>query len=59
MARAMSTITIRPKRFRARIIGRRNLGRQSIYKPVDRGFEREIKKRLEYWEKLRKERGQG
>ncbi len=32
------------------------LGRQEVYSPVDRGFEREIKKRLEYWEKLRKER---
>ncbi|MGC2126466.1 MAG: replication-associated recombination protein A, partial [Methylovirgula sp.] len=32
------------------------LGRQRLYEPVDRGFEREIKKRLEYWEKLRKER---
>jgi len=26
------------------------------YQPPDRGFEREIKKRLDYWEKLRKER---
>ncbi len=34
------------------------LGRQKIYEPVDRGFEREIKKRLEYWERLRRERGQ-
>ncbi|TAL80199.1 MAG: replication-associated recombination protein A [Beijerinckiaceae bacterium] len=33
------------------------IGRQSVYEPVDRGFEREIRKRLEYWEKLRKERG--
>jgi putative ATPase len=34
------------------------LGRQVIYAPVDRGFEREIKKRLEYWEKLRRERSE-
>jgi putative ATPase len=27
--------------------------RQSFYRPAERGFEREIKKRLEYWEKLR------
>jgi putative ATPase len=27
--------------------------RQSYYKPVERGFEREIKKRLGYWDKLR------
>ncbi|HKH96064.1 MAG TPA: replication-associated recombination protein A, partial [Beijerinckiaceae bacterium] len=33
------------------------LGRQRFYDPVDRGFEREIKKRLEWWHKLRKERG--
>jgi putative ATPase len=32
------------------------LGRQSFDLPVERGFEREIKKRLEYWEKLRRER---
>jgi putative ATPase len=32
------------------------LGRQAFYEPVERGFEREIKKRLEYWAKLRKER---
>ncbi|MCB1540473.1 MAG: replication-associated recombination protein A [Rhodoblastus sp.] len=33
------------------------LGRQTVYEPVERGFEREIGKRLEYWTKLRKERG--
>ena len=27
--------------------------RRSLYQPVDRGFEREIKKRLDYWAKLR------
>jgi putative ATPase len=32
------------------------LGRQSFYEPVDRGFEREIKKRLDWWERLRRER---
>ncbi|HMN72612.1 MAG TPA: replication-associated recombination protein A [Rhodoblastus sp.] len=35
------------------------LGRQTLYEPVERGFEREIGKRLEYWAKLRKERGGG
>ncbi len=30
--------------------------RQTYYNPADRGFEREISKRLEYWERLRKER---
>jgi putative ATPase len=29
------------------------LPRQSFYRPDDRGFEREIRKRLEYWEKRR------
>ncbi|SCY95615.1 replication-associated recombination protein A [Microvirga guangxiensis] len=32
------------------------LGRQYFYEPVDRGFEREVKKRLDWWEKLRRER---
>ncbi|MDB5581011.1 MAG: family ATPase, partial [Bradyrhizobium sp.] len=32
------------------------LPRQQFYTPVERGFEREIKKRLDYWEKLRNER---
>jgi putative ATPase len=32
------------------------LGRQQFYDPPERGFEREIKKRLEYWAKLRKEK---
>lgn len=32
------------------------LGRQQFYDPPDRGFEREIRKRLEWWEKLRRER---
>ncbi|HUO54642.1 MAG TPA: replication-associated recombination protein A [Rhodoblastus sp.] len=32
------------------------LGRRKIYQPVERGFEREISKRLDYWDKLRKER---
>jgi putative ATPase len=35
------------------------LGRQTLYEPVERGFEREIKKRLEYWTRLREERGDG
>ena len=32
------------------------LGRQRFYDPPERGFEREIRKRLEYWAKLRAER---
>src|ERR1700704_1567269 len=33
------------------------LGRRQFYDPPDRGFEREIRKRLDYWERLRKGRG--
>ena len=33
------------------------MGRQTFYDPPDRGFEREIRKRLDYWAKLRRERG--
>jgi putative ATPase len=32
------------------------LGRKQFYDPPERGFEREIRKRLEYWAKLRRER---
>jgi putative ATPase len=32
------------------------LGRQTFYDPPERGFEREIRKRLEYWARLRRER---
>ncbi len=34
------------------------LGRQQFYDPPERGFEREIRKRLEFWDKLRRERGE-
>jgi putative ATPase len=33
--------------------------REVFYEPVERGFERDIRKRLDYWEKLRIERNQG
>ncbi|MFT4279136.1 MAG: replication-associated recombination protein A [Rhodopseudomonas sp.] len=33
------------------------LGRQTFYDPPDRGFEREIRKRLDYWAKLRAAKG--
>ena len=33
------------------------LGRKQFYDPPERGFEREIRKRLEYWAKLRREKG--
>src|SRR5690606_4265870 len=32
------------------------MGRQIFYDPPERGFEREIRKRLDYWSKLRRER---
>ena len=32
------------------------LPRQQFYRPVERGFEREIAKRLEYWQKLREQK---
>ncbi len=35
------------------------LGRRRFYDPPERGFEREIKKRLDYWARLRKDRGGG
>lgn len=34
------------------------MGRQHYYDPPERGFEREIKKRLDWWAKLRRERGE-
>ena len=32
------------------------MARRQFYRPAERGFEREIKKRLDYWAKLREER---
>ncbi|MCA1244517.1 replication-associated recombination protein A [Stappia stellulata] len=34
-----------------------SMGRQQFYDPPERGFEREIRKRLDYWQRLRRERG--
>jgi putative ATPase len=33
------------------------MARQTFYRPVERGFERDIAKRLAYWAKLREEKG--
>ncbi len=33
------------------------MARRQFYRPVERGFERDIRKRLEYWQKLRDKRG--
>ncbi|MCI5778984.1 MAG: replication-associated recombination protein A [Lentisphaeria bacterium] len=32
------------------------MGRRTFYRPVERGFEREIRRRLEYWDKLRRQK---
>jgi putative ATPase len=32
------------------------MAREHYYAPEERGFEREVRKRLEYWAKLREER---
>jgi len=35
------------------------MARQRFYQPVERGFEREILKRIEYWDRLRAKKGHG
>ncbi len=35
------------------------IGRRKLYEPVERGFEREVRKRLDYWARLRAERERG
>ncbi len=35
------------------------MARQRFYQPVERGFEREILKRIEYWDRLRAKKGPG
>ncbi len=35
------------------------LGRQKLYSPTRRGFERDLSERLAWWERLRRERGEG
>ncbi len=53
-------MTTTPRRLSpARIIFRTPFERQKFYDPPERGFEREIRKRLEYWEKLRKDPQRG
>jgi putative ATPase len=34
------------------------MARQRFYNPVERGFERDIRKRIEYWDRLRAKKGQ-
>jgi putative ATPase len=46
-----------PEAFSGQDYWPEKLGRQKFYDPPERGFERDIRKRLEWWEKLRRERG--
>lgn len=45
-----------PQAFSGQDYFPQEVGRQQFYTPVERGFEREISKRLAYWRKLREER---
>ena len=56
MARATAMTMMSRKLFPGRIIFPAEMGREQYYNPPERGFEREVKKRLDYWAKLRKER---
>ena len=55
-APATHTTTTRRTRSRGRTTFPEALGRQQFYDPPERGFEREIRKRLDYWAKKRAER---
>ncbi len=48
-----------PEAFSGQNYWPEKVGRHTLYEPVERGFEREIRKRLEYWARLREERGEG
>jgi putative ATPase len=45
-----------PEAFSGQNYWPEELGRQTLYRPVDRGFERDLRTRLSYWAKLRKQR---
>ena len=47
-----------PEAFSGQDYWPESLGRRRLYDPPERGFEREIRKRLAFWDKLRKERGE-
>ena len=51
------TLRVKADRRQSLAVFPEALERQKFYDPPERGFEREIRKRLEYWAKLRKERG--
>ena len=46
-----------PEAFSGQNYWPEGLGRKLLYRPTDRGFEEEIRTRLEYWAKLRAKRG--
>src|SRR5262245_54517434 len=48
-----------PDAFSAQDYFPEGLGRRTFYTPPDRAFERETRKRLDYWAKVRRERGGG
>jgi putative ATPase len=48
-----------PEAFSGQSYFPEDMDRRQFYRPVERGFEREVKKRLDYWAKLRAERGGG
>ena len=58
MEKAISTTTNSPMPFPGRIIFPLRLERPSYYRPVERGFERELKKRLDYFQHLRIKKNQ-
>ncbi len=45
-----------PEAFSGQNYWPEDIGRRKLYDPVDRGFERDIGKRLQYWAKLRRDR---
>jgi putative ATPase len=45
-----------PEGFSGQLYWPEELGRQTLYRPVDRGFERDLRARLSYWAKLRKQK---
>ena len=52
----MPTTTTQEEAFSGQDYFPEELGRQTFYDPPERGFEREIRKRLDYWAKLRKDK---
>lgn len=48
-----------PEAFSGQSYFPEGLDRQRLYRPTDRGFEAEIRKRLDYWERLRADRAGG